>query len=448
MQMSEAVLRVVNFASQHQLFDAKEKLLLAVSGGRDSMCMLSIFEQTEQPFGVAHMNFQLRGEESDRDADFVTAYCAKHRIQYHIKKVDCRAYMAEHGVGLQVEARDLRYAWMSSLIDEYKYQVIATAHHQDDSVETVMINLMRGTGIRGLSGIPIKREGIIRPLMCFDSPEIQSIVDKSRIAYSLDSSNNKDDYLRNRIRHHLIPLMNEINPGSSKNMMSNIRRMRGQLELLEAISEPVFTSLSSAFNESGGNLELNQIKSFPSSDFLLFHLATRYGFTHQQCESIIQSTREVGVRVLSSTHEMILDRGMIRIELSNKENSGIVDIHIDAGAECGTGFLQILPLERPEGFNPDPNIEFIAADRISNCLTVRTWITGDRFIPLGMQGSQKVSDLLTNLKYSTFQKRKVKVLLDGDKIVWVIGVRLSEEFKVGSSQKDVVKLIWTPHRDQ
>ncbi len=444
MQISHAVSRLIGYASKHKLFGMDDRVLLAVSGGLDSMCMLALFEQTDQPIGVAHMNFQLRGTESDRDAAHVENYCKERGIVVYVKRVDCREYMTSHGVGVQEAARDLRYAWMLALQNEKDYQVIATAHHQDDSVETFLINLMRGTGIRGLTGIPVKRTSIIRPMMCFDSQEIQSIVKDQNIEFCQDSSNDNDDYLRNRIRHHLIPLMNDIKTGSSQNMIHNIERIKGQWESLEALSECTLSDLSCTLNDNGGSLRIDKIKAFPSSEYVLTRLVIRYGFTVSQCASILQSNKSAGIGVFSSTHEMILDRELIRINKKSAIRNGIVQINIDETASFHTGRLEMRLSKYPERFSTDPNIEYIDGRKLQSTLAIRGWVPGDRFTPIGMNGSQKVSDLLTNLKLSSFEKRNVKVLIDGEYIVWVIGVRLSDNYKVDKQSKGVIQLIWTP----
>ncbi len=444
MKASQAISRFNQHAIKQQLFGVGDRILLAVSGGRDSMCMLALFEQTDQPIGVAHMNFQLRGEESDRDARFVESYCLDHGIEFHLEQVDCREYMSVHGLGLQEAARDLRYAWMASLRAEQGYQAIATAHHQDDNVETLLINLMRGTGVRGLTGIPVKRSAIVRPMMCFDSLEIQSIVDDQEIIFCLDSSNDKDDYLRNLIRHHLIPLMNEIKPGSSQNIIRDIKRIKGQWEAMEAISEPALKDLADLLDESGGSIQLDKLKSFPSAEYILVRIVAQYGFTVQQCSSILQSDKSAGIGVQSSSHEMILDRDMIRIDRVEATPFTAVRINIGETKICHNSRLEINRIPRPQRFRTDPNIEYLAVDSLPDGGEVRAWASGDRFSPFGMRGSQKVSDLLTNLKYSTFQKRNVKVLVAGDQIVWVIGLRLSDHYKVDPGAKEVLQLTWTP----
>lgn len=447
MQVSEAISRFKEHAIKHQFFGEDDRVLLAVSGGRDSMCMLALFKMTHQPIGVAHMNFQLRGDESDRDAIYVQNYCEENGIDFYVKRVDCQKYMADQGLGLQEAARDLRYAWMSSLLTEQDYQAIATAHHQDDNVETLLINLMRGTGIRGLTGIPVKRPGVIRPMMCFDSEEIQSIVDDINIGFCQDSSNDKDDYLRNRIRHHLIPLMNEIKPGSSQNIIRDIDRIKGQWEAMEGISASAISDLSESLDEKGGSLQLSKLKSFPSAQYILARIVAKYGFTVLQCLSILQSDKTAGIGVHSSTHEMIVDRDLIRIDRISTRPFTSVRINIGETIECSDGKLEIKIVPRPDGFSSDKNIEYLDADSLRFGGEIRTWTQGDRFSPIGMNGSQKVSDLLTNLKYSTFQKRKVKVLADGDQIVWVIGARLSNDYKVGKHTKEVIQLTWTPTDD-
>ncbi len=444
MQSNEAVSRLIGHANKHALYGPQDTVLLAVSAGRDSMCMLTLFEESHQPFGVAHMNFQLRGEESNRDALFIENYCSEHSIKFHRKNVDCRAYMAEHHKGLQEAARDLRYAWMSTLLEDESYQVIATAHHRDDNVETLLINLMRGTGIRGMKGIPVKRPPVVRPMMCFDSREIQTVVEECNIEYCQDSSNAKDDYLRNRIRHHLVPLLNEIKPGASQNMMKSIVRIKGQLEALEAVAATALSKLSVLLDASGGSIQLDTLKSYSSSEYLLSHLVERYGFSVAQCASIMFSNNTSGTGVYSSTHEMILNRNIILIKKISTNKNTTVLIHIGDTVSSDTGLLEITSCAPPEEYSPNPNIEYIDEAKFQDPGMIRNWLAGDRFSPIGMNGSQNISDLLTNLKFSTFEKRDVKVLVVEGEIVWVIGVRLSDKFKVGPQTKGVLRLVWTP----
>jgi len=448
MRLEEAAERLTSYLNENNLAASADHFLLAVSGGMDSMAMLEIFAIAQLPITVAHMNFTLRNEESDEDANFVRNRCLELEVPCHIQRVDCKAYAADNGLNIQSAARELRYQWFDTVLADSSANKICTAHHRDDAIETLFINLIRGTGVKGLTGIPIMRGHIIRPMMCFERNDIETVVEANGISYREDSSNVSDKYLRNKIRHRLIPLLDEVHLGSRKVLFDNIERFKEHMEAFRAL-ESQYMSAAVSTSDKEIIISISELEKIPASEYLFLRLGGHFGFSRVQCSNLLNSDRSSGNRFLSHTHEMILDRDRIVIRpVASNTNEPVHRIHasdIDHDHHASGGILAIEEVAQPIEFGKDPNIEFVNADLLHEEMALRKWRAGDKFVPLGMTGSQKVSDILTNRKLSLFEKEDVYVLLSEDEIVWLVGVKPAERFKVTDETRRIFRLQWQPH---
>ncbi len=448
MRLGEAKDKLVEFLRDERLAERGDHFLLAVSGGVDSMVMLEVFAEAGLKSTVAHMNFSLRGEESDEDAQFVRNRCLELAIPCHIQKVDCKSYAADKGLNIQAAARELRYTWFEALITETSSNYICTAHHKDDAVETLFINLIRGTGVRGLTGIPLKRGRIIRPMMCFDRDEINAIADVNEVLYREDSSNASTKYLRNKIRHQLVPLIDQIHLGSKNVLFDDIQRFRDHMDAFRAMEatlmQPVITQ-----TDHGVSVDLKGLQQIPAYSYLFARLCGHFGFSSVQASNLLSSERPSGTRFQSHSHEMTRDRDQINIRRRTNRPSSTqhrIDLsEIDQDHITHGGQLEIMEIAPPPDYSDDSHVEFIDADKLGNELILRKWRHGDKFVPLGMSGSQKVSDILTNRKLSVFEKENVYVLESDGEIVWLAGIKPSERFKVTDHTKRIFKLTWQKH---
>lgn len=449
MRLGEAKDRLLKFLHDEGLAERGDHFLLAVSGGVDSMVMLEVFAEARLKSTVAHMDFSLRGEESDQDAQFVRQRCLELAVSCHIQKVDCKSYAADKGLNIQSAARELRYTWFEALLSETGAQYICTAHHKDDAVETLFINLIRGTGVRGLTGIPLKRGMIIRPMMCFDRDEIHAIADLHAIRYREDSSNASTKYLRNKIRHQLVPLIDQIHLGSKQVLFDDIQRFRVHMDAFREMEDALMRNVITQ-NDEAVVVDLKGLRQVPAHSYLFTRLCAHFGFSSVQASNLLSSERPSGTRFQSHTHEMARDRGQIQIRKrvnSPTSTEHRIDLLSDMDQDHVThgGELEISEIAPPAFYAADSNVEFIDADKLGRELILRRWKHGDKFVPLGMSGAQKVSDILTNHKLSVFEKENVYVLESEGELVWLVGIKPSERFKVTDDTKRIFKLTWQKH---
>ena len=442
MRTTEAIDRVRAYARQHQLFENGDSLLLAVSGGRDSMAMLHLMRKLDEvSIAVAHMDFQLRGQESEDDAIFVQQTCQSLGVRFFVKRVDCQRYATDHGLSVQEAARELRYTWFETLAREHS-MLICTGHHQDDTLETYFINLLRGTGIKGLRGIPIKRDNVIRPMMCFTSDEIGSLAEQEKIKFREDSSNSSDKYLRNRIRHELLPLLDSIKSDGRESMRASIGRIDQQWSHIADIEQWLMTKFVE-YQNGDVAIDLDKLASLPSSNYLLYVFLRQYGVNQTQAIDLLHA--HSGRTATSPTHKLLKDRNRLLITPLEKVAEPVrFELAIGAEQQTVGGIIKIQPSSKQVEFIRDPYIEVFDADRISGTLTVRNWAAGDRMRPIGMKGTQKISDILINRKVPQTEKERILVLCDEEKIIWLIGHAISEDAKLTDQTIQFLKASWTP----
>lgn len=428
---------------------AQDRLLIAVSGGMDSVLLCHLMHQLHQPFEVAHCNFQLRGTASDEDAAFVGALARQLHVPYHEATFNTRHSAKAQGVSIQIAARRLRYDWLSDLRRMQRCAYIATGHHLDDSIETALFQWVRGCGIRGLHGIPAQTDILVRPLSGTDRHTIAQIVEATQMPYREDASNATVKYTRNRLRHHVVPHLRAINPSLSATMQENFAR----IQQTEAVLDWAVAHWKEKLWHRMGPLTVitaNHWQDMPSPELIAYEWLQPWGFTAGQVRDMLAQTRQAaGRRFESATHELLVDRGrwLVRersatamkypvIELAQpEEDEGLIDLG-------GGRAMHWRYVARANwSATARPLVAALDADSLQWPLTVRHWQMGDKLAPIGMAGQQKkVSQLLKDAKLSLFEKEVVQVLCSGDAIAWVIGMRSSEWFKVTAQTRRVLVL--------
>ncbi|HCT29317.1 MAG TPA: tRNA lysidine(34) synthetase TilS [Bacteroidales bacterium] len=429
--------RFIDFALSNNLLHSDDKILLGVSGGIDSMVMLNLFYKAGFNFSVAHCNFSLRGNESDGDEHLVIDVCREKGIKLHRIKFETGRYAIDNKLSIQVAARDLRYRWFNSLCDEHGYNKIAIAHNRDDVAETVIFNLSRGTGLKGLSGIKVVNGRVIRPLLAFSRNEIVDYAKENQIHFRDDSSNSSVKYARNRIRHNVLPELEKLNPSVKKSIAETASHIHEAWNLVENYllklkekvvtfeNEKVLYSIQLLLNERYCKL------------FLLEELVP-YGFSHDSIEQVVESLQsQPGKIFYSSTHQLLRDRKHFVLTEKHKEEQSVVKIDKDCKSINNPVSLKFDLVDRPDVLDliNDPFVATLDYDKLIFPLELRLWQPGDRFMPFGMNQFKKISDFLIDKKVSLVDKEKVYVLISNDDIVWVVGYRIDNRFKITENTK-------------
>jgi tRNA(Ile)-lysidine synthase len=417
---------------QKKLCDSQDKVLLAVSGGIDSMVMLHLFKECGFTIGVAHANFQLRESESDGDEKFVEAICKKDAIPFFTTKFETENYAESHHISIQMAARDLRYKWFSEILKEQNFDFIATAHHLNDSIETVLLNLVRGAGLEGLDGIASINKKVIRPMLFATRLEIENYARENKIEWREDRSNATDDYSRNFLRHQAYPLLKELNPSFEETFKESIQKISGAVELMEIGIEQWRLKFEKK-KENQILLDKKGFESLKNQESVLWNLVKSYGFNFDQCCQIIAALHgQSGKRFVSSEFELIVDRDQLIISKTQTElTETLIDFN-QTEASLGNLKLKIEKKEKVE-FKDDSSVAVLDASKLSFPLHWRKWQPGDSFHPLGMNHKKKLSDFLIDQKISMADKETVTVLESRNEIVWVVGYRIDERYKVGNS---------------
>ena len=425
--------KVQQFITEKSLFVREDKLILGISGGADSVCLMHVFLELGYSFELAHCNFNLRGEESDADEYFVKDLAKKHQLKIHVKQFDTLVYAAENKISTQMAARDLRYAWFEKLRIKSNAKYLAIAHHANDDVETFFINLVRGSGLKGFLGIKEKNNAIVRPLLSVSRLEIEQYLKDRGLVFREDSSNASVKYLRNKIRHELIPLLAQMNPSIQQTVKDEMRILEGVAQIYASKVEEVRKDLTQEKNgivqlEISALLALNPLHSY------LYELLSAYGF--YAVEAISKALQgQSGKQFFSSTHQLVVDRENIFISLLNKENEvfEITEKTISLVYPLEINFKVIAD----KTIIYDNNIAQLDVEKLKFPLTLRKWKEGDKFMPLGMKKFKKLSDFFIDSKFSIIDKQEQWLLCSGVDIVWVLGCRIDERYKLESNTKKV-----------
>lgn len=431
--------RFQKYITEQLLFTGSQKILLAVSGGVDSMVLWHLFEAAGFHYGVAHCNFQLRAEESDGDEQLVKETANQYGVQLHKINFDTQKVANERGISIEMAARDLRYSWFADLSVQHNYDAIAVAHHTDDVLETFFLNLSRSTGIRGLSGIQPKNGNVVRPLLFSNRDEIVAYAQQHEVNYRNDSSNNQLIYQRNKVRHQVLPLLEQLNPSFRKNMLRSI----ANLNEVEAIFQSkIEDEKNSAVIKSSSQvtIKINRLKLLPNNSTYLYEWIKRYGFNSTVTNEIIRSLdAPSGKKFFSETHQLIKDRDELIIVPLEKESANRFYIEKET-EEINQPVRLKFELKNIDDFQliRDKNIACIDADLIEYPLMLSKWKKGQYFQPLGMSGFKKISDFFIDQKFSLNKKENTWILGFGKQVVWIVGQRLDNRFKVTENTKDVL----------
>ncbi|MBQ5714995.1 MAG: tRNA lysidine(34) synthetase TilS, partial [Alistipes sp.] len=412
------------YVSRNELFTKQDKILLTVSGGVDSMVLMSLCVNCGYNVGVAHCNFQLRGTESDEDEILVQERARKYGIECYNRRFDTTAEMELTGESMEMAARRLRYSWFQELCNKYGYTVIAVAHHIDDSIETFFINLLRGTGLRGLTGIHNQVGRVVRPLMFATRKEIMDYALHKHIPYREDSSNKSTKYLRNKIRLGLTPRIREINPRFPFIMYRNIERLMAAQQFIDCAIDNIYEQVTT-FEEGIFTINVEKILNFESREFVIYEiLNSRFGFKGDTVDSLCRalSQENSGKRFYSRSHVAYVDRGNIVIEPIEDEDC--CEVMVREGqqrAYCGNSalYFELCDVDSLTTYNVADNVALLDADKIKYPLVLRRWTEGDSFTPFGMNGRKKISDYLIDHKVSMPEKKRQFVMLSEGEIAWL-----------------------------
>ena len=433
--------RFCAFINEYQLFATTDRVLLGVSGGRDSMLMLWLFHMQQIDIEVAHCNFQLRGVESDSEEEFVQAYCSKHAIPYHVRRFDTEKIAAERKISIQMAARELRYSWFEELATTHGCATIAVAQHKHDQVETVLLNLKRGTGLAGLQGILPKRGRIVRPLLFLDANEVSEAVKHYNIPYRDDSSNFSNKYARNKIRLDIVPQFEQIHPQFVDTMIDNIERFRDGYQVLQQLMDERRRQLF--HNEGDGRYRVDKAALRNTDIAMLYYLFEPYGFAKPVLRDMLNALDQEPGRIFESpTYRILLDREQLLIQSVTADD--VVPTYIyETETRSSWGDRQFtLDLTSSLEIVRDPNIAQLDHALLQFPLQIRSWQEGDYFQPLGMQGSKKLSDYFVQQKINLFDKKNIPIVVNanGD-ILWIAGYRIDDRYKITENTKKVLTIV-------
>lgn len=415
-----------------------KKLLLACSGGLDSVVLAHLCDASDLDFALAHCNFSLRGSESDGDENFVRELASTFGVGVYVKQFDTEQYAKEQRLSVQMAARELRYKWFDELLQAIEYDYVLTAHHADDSLETFLINLSRGTGIEGLSGIPKVNKKIVRSLLPFSRGELLEYAKLEEIPWREDSSNSSTKYLRNKIRHEIVPILKELSPSFLQNFLNTQHHLRQTNNLVNNYLNELKSRLFQQKDEDI-QVKITELEKLQPLDAYLYGLFHGYGFTEwNDVKDLL--TAESGKQVFSNTHRLLKDRDYLILAEIVPENKGTYYIHLDKASDELPIKIQ---LEEVESFEKQTqNVVFLDKEKLIFPLMLRSWEKGDYFYPLGMQGKKKLSKFFKDEKMDLISKEKQWLLCSDDKIVWIVGKRADERFKVEESTRKIVKITW------
>ncbi|SOD18060.1 tRNA lysidine(34) synthetase TilS [Pedobacter xixiisoli] len=431
------VQQFIDYISQHKLFDKADHLLLAVSGGKDSVLMAQLFKLAGYNFSIAHCNFNLRANEAQRDEAFVKLLADELGVPFHVTHFDTKAFAEQHKMSTQMAARQLRYDWFEEIRLQYDYQYIAVAHHQNDAIETVLLNLVRGTGISGMHGILQKRGRLVRPLLFLSRQEIDELIDASGLSFVEDSSNQSSKYARNKIRLNVIPHLREINPNLEETFVQNIHRFAETEALLQKV---VMETSERLFVEESGNIqiEIAEVMNLQPQKLLFFELLKPFHFTASVVDEILSSlNKQSGTSFYSATHRLTIDRAQLIISPLTDTKEELLYFHREESLRISDKNLS-LHVSENINFQADKNFAYVDADLLIFPLVIRYRQDGDRFKPLGMKSFKKLSDFFVDEKVPLPQKDKIPLLINGNgQLIWVVGMRQDERYKVSATTKKV-----------
>jgi tRNA(Ile)-lysidine synthase len=437
--------RLKKFIRDKQLFEANDRILLAVSGGMDSVCMAYLFHQAGYHFGIAHCNFQLRGNDSYLDEQFVRTLARSYNVPFYSQPFNTTEEAEKRGISIQMAARDLRYNWFTKILTNEQYDYLATAHHLDDEVETFFINLLRNSGISGFHGILPKHGNLIRPMLFTRREEIDGFVRDQAIPFREDKSNRETKYLRNYIRHKIVPGLTSVQADFPILMNENIRHIReAEMIFREALEKKRNELLS--INKGTVTISIDAIERLSPMETYLYEFLSPYGFNETQVNDLIGTLDKIsGKSLLSSTHRLVKDRKEIFIVEKQRTVTGKETIREYRVKSSSTRIRKPVPLSFSRvtwthqfPIDPSPSVAHLDTKKLVFPLLIRRWKHGDTFYPFGRSQRKKLSDYFTDNKFSLLEKEEVWVLCSGTNIVWVIGHRIDHRYRITSHTKEIL----------
>jgi len=433
------------FVEQHQLFTSSDKLLLAFSGGIDSVVLAHLLLKNNFRFELAHCNFQLRGDESNHDEQFAYTFAGQNKLIIHCQKFDTQLYAQENNLTIQEAARILRYRYFDEVATQQKCSFVLTAHHLDDNIETVFLNLIRGTGIKGLCGIPMQNNRIVRPLLFATRKQIEQYAHENALNWREDSSNQSDKYTRNQIRHHLLPVLHEIQPDMYNVFYQNIQHISSSYRLLEELVKEKMLPLIRE-NENSLSISLDELKKMPQATLLLYHYIQAFGFNLSQTQQILEQNHQNGKTFTTNNYKAFIYQPYLTILKKDTSNNFkpyyVIEENTLELLEPIHLVFNTLTFNESIKIPNQSHVAFIDFTRLSFPLSIRKWKKGDVFYPLGMNKRKKISDFLIDQKIPLYEKENIWVLENKGDIVWIIGYRLDNRYKITSDTKQIWCIEW------
>lgn len=428
--------RFYQIIEKYKLWKTSDRLLLAVSGGADSMVLLHLCKSLYNDIAIAHCNFHLRGEDSNADEEFVKGTAEILNIPCYIKHFDTQSYAREKGISIEMSARDLRYHFFEELCKKHHFDIILTAHHSNDNAETLLLNLIKGTGIRGLTGIPRKRDNIVRPLLDFSRKEIIGYANANDVLYCTDKTNSDNEYQRNKLRNEVIPLLEEINPSVVHTLNATTERMQEIKQIYQATVQEHLLQLVQK-----DRMQISALEKINCPASILYEWLTPLGFSGNVANDVLTTLSDTEEKIFyTEKYRLVKSRGYLilaPLKEKNKKRHEVtragISQPIQLNIEVHTGEIV-----------PDKNIAYFDKAILQFPLTLRHWQEKDRFQPFGMKGTKKLSDFFKDLKMNTLQKENQWILCQKDQILWVIGQRTDERYKVKTHTKEIIKITYCP----
>jgi len=425
--------KVKDYIEKHKLLEINKLYIVALSGGADSVALLLLLKEAGYDVHAAHCNFRLRGDESDRDEKFCITLCKNLRIPIHRVHFDTTTYAELHKQSIEMAARELRYRWFEELRKDIGAEGICVAHHRDDTVETVLLNLVRGTGLRGLTGIQPRNGHILRPLLCVSRQEIEQYLSERQQSFVVDSTNLEADVQRNIVRLEVMPLLRKLNPAVSEHIQHTAEHLSEAQIIIDSIIKPL---------KDFKTLNIKELTKYGSSEYLIYEWLKNYGFNGSQIPQILTATTG-SVFTSSADYDLLVDRGLLVVEPRLKP------LKMLRIPESGTYVMEdgtrLTVSEEPmdEDFVPSrlPSCATLDAEKLSFPLIVRRVESGDWMIPYGMKGRKLLNDIMTDRKMSLFEKRRQLVVLDAQgSVVWLVGIRTDNRCKVSEKTTQVCRI--------
>ena len=429
--------KVRKYIEKHQLLNPTEKIIVGLSGGADSVVLLYVLKELSYDCIAAHCNFSLRGEESDRDEAFVSQLMSEWNVPLYKKNFDTLSVASKHKISVEMAARNLRYEWFEELRKEQHAQAICVAHHQDDNVETLLLNLVRGTGLKGLTGMCPQKGFVVRPLLALSQEEVMQAVSEYNLSYVTDSSNLECDFTRNRIRLQVLPLLRTINPSVNESILYTMENLNeAQIVYQNAIDK----AKVKAFNAKDSFISIQELLRFASPEALLYEILKEFQFNPDVIREVYQALdAQSGKEFYSPTYRLIKDRDLLLLLPLQEASKEEFLIHKEDLLVEFPLRMKISLEEKDVDFeiNKNKDVACLDAEKLEFPLKLRRWKEGDRFMPFGMRQCQKLSDFFSNNKFSIPQKENIWLLVSGNNIVWVVGWRIDNRYKVTLETKNL-----------